>query len=65
MKVTGAVRRLLFLARRVDSRAVRAGEMDDQLEIVRHPPMMDLDSIIFQRGDSHPALPCSGGCLGP
>jgi hypothetical protein len=48
MKVTGAPLRLLFLARRVDSRAVRAGEMDDQLGIVRHPLMMDCDSIIFQ-----------------
>ena len=51
MKVTGALLRLLFLACRINSRAVRAGEMDDQLEIVRHSPMMDLDSALFQRGD--------------
>jgi hypothetical protein len=36
MKVTGALRRLLLLARRVDRRAVRAGEMDDQFEIAAH-----------------------------
>ena len=40
MKVAGVSPRLLLLARRVDSRAVRAGEMDDQLEIVAHAPMM-------------------------
>ena len=38
MKVAGVSRRLLFLARRINSRAVRAGEMDDQLEIVVHAP---------------------------
>jgi len=48
MKVTGAPLRLLFLACRIDSGAVRAGKMDDQLEIVRHPPMMNLDSAFFQ-----------------
>jgi hypothetical protein len=57
MKFTGALLRLLFLVCRIDSRAVRAGEMDDQLGIARHPPMMDLDSAIFQQGDSHSALP--------
>ena len=40
MKVAGVSPRLLLLARRVDSRAVRAGEIDDQLEIVTHAPMM-------------------------
>ena len=65
IKVTGALLRLLFLACRIDSRAVRAGEMDDQLQIVRHPPMMDLDSIIFQCGAKSPSAfgvsaPCPG-----
>ena len=40
MKVAGVSPRLLFLPRRVNSRAVRAGEMNDQLEIVAHAPMM-------------------------
>ena len=40
MKGAGVSPRLLLLARRVDSRAVRAGEIDNQLEIVAHAPMM-------------------------
>jgi hypothetical protein len=39
-KVAGVSSLLHFLAGRVNSRAVRAGEMDDQLEIVAHAPMM-------------------------
>ena len=39
-KVAGVSSPLHFLASRVNSRAVRAGEMDDQLEIVAHAPMM-------------------------
>jgi len=48
MKVTGAPLRLFFLACRIDGLAVRAGEMDDQLAIVCHPPMMDVDWLIFR-----------------
>jgi hypothetical protein len=40
MKGAGVSPRLFFLRRRVNSRAMRAGEMDDQLIIVVHPPMM-------------------------
>ena len=40
MKVAEVSPRLLLLARGVDRRAARAGEMDDQLEIVAHAPMM-------------------------
>jgi hypothetical protein len=50
MKVAGVSHMLLFLARRVDRRAARAGEMDDQPGIV-HSQMMDLDSAFFQRGE--------------
>ena len=50
MKAAGVPRQLLFLARRVDRRAARAGEMHDQFEIGRHPPMMDLDLAFFQCG---------------
>jgi hypothetical protein len=52
IKVAGVSHRLFFLPRRVNRRAVRAGEMDDQFEIVRHAPMMNLDSGFFQRGES-------------
>ena len=45
-KVAGVSSPLHFLASRVNSRAVRAGEMDDQLEIVAHAPMMP-DSVFF------------------
>ena len=38
MKVAGVSCRLLLLARRVNSRAVWAGKMDDQLEIIVHAP---------------------------
>src|SRR5258705_12312681 len=41
MKVPGTVLRLLFLARRVDGWAMRAGEMDDQMKMVRHAPLMN------------------------
>jgi hypothetical protein len=69
MKVTGTPLCLLFLACRIDSSAMRAGKMDDQLKIVRHPPMMNLDSPSFQSveerqadrrvdtGASHPSPP--------
>jgi len=36
MKGAGVSPRPLFLARRVDSRAARAGEMNDQLGIIAH-----------------------------
>jgi len=39
-KVAGVSSWLFFLPRRVNSRAMRAGEMDDQLEFVAHAPMM-------------------------
>jgi hypothetical protein len=48
MKITGALLRLLFLTCRIDSLALRAGEIDDQLEIVRHRTMMDHDSAFRQ-----------------
>ena len=40
MKVAGVSPRPLFLDSRVNRRAVRAGEMDDQLGIIAHSPMM-------------------------
>ena len=40
MKVAGVLPWLLLLARGIDRRAARAGEMDDQLEIVAHALMM-------------------------
>lgn len=40
MRVARVSHRLLLLARCVDSSAVRAGEMDGQLEIVAHAPLM-------------------------
>jgi len=46
MKVAGVSHRLLFLRSHVNSRAMRAGEMNDQPEIVAHAPMMP-DSAIF------------------
>ena len=51
MEVAGVLPRPLLLARRKDSRAARAGEMDDQSGIAAHSQMMDLDSAFFQRGD--------------
>ena len=41
LKAAGAPLLPLFLARRVDRAAVRAGEMDDELGIVPHPHRMD------------------------
>ena len=41
LKAAGARLLPLFLARRVDRAAVRAGEMDDELGIVAHPQMVD------------------------
>jgi hypothetical protein len=40
MKVAGVSHRLFFLRRSVNSRAMRAGEMDDQLEIAAHAQLM-------------------------
>ena len=40
MKVAGVSPRLLFLARRVNRRALRTGKMDDQPGIGAHSPMM-------------------------
>jgi hypothetical protein len=57
IKVTGALLRPLFLACRIDSRAMRAGKMDDQLQIVRHPSNDDLDSAIPVRGQVAKRVP--------
>jgi hypothetical protein len=53
MKITGTLLRLLFLTCRIDSLALRAREIDDQLEMVRHRTMMDHDSA-FRQPAKHP-----------
>lgn len=55
MESTRAFLRLLLLARRIEGRALQAGKIDDQPIIVRHPSLVDLDSILFQgRGSIAP-----------
>ena len=57
IKVAEVSPRPLFLARRVNRRALRTGKMDDQPGIGAHSQMMDLDSAFCQRGESHSTFP--------
>ena len=55
MKVAGVLPRLLFLGRRIDRDAARAGEMSDQLiSVISH------DALILQFFSAEIAARCDG-----